>query len=271
MSYGGNDLIGSGCSITAADLATKMANAIEHTRDALYPTATTYVLAGYCQVYDNVDCPNGASDFSALDDALTSLASTYANTNVKIFNHMTVCGGTSSSYSDESYFQDAIHLNAKGYCTYFTQSDIATELQCGSQASIDCNSNPPSLCGIGDGNCAEDTPACPNPEATTTSTPLTPTTTSTPSTPTTTSAPSTPTTTSAPSTPTTTSAPSNPSPSPSPSPSGGDSDNDGDDSDNSSSSDSDSTILFIGVGVGAVIGIVVLAAVLYSCVGRSRK
>ena len=111
-------LLESGCSISGSALATKMANAIENTRDTLYPTATTYVLAGYCQVYQNVDCPGGASDFSALDDALSSLASTYANTNVKIFNHMTVCGGTSSSYSDGSYFQDAIHLNAKGYAIH---------------------------------------------------------------------------------------------------------------------------------------------------------
>ena len=193
MSYGGNDLLNSGCSISGADLATKMANAIEHTRNTLYPSATSYVLAGYCQVAQNVDCPGGAEDFQALDVALTSLATTYAGSNVKIFNHMTVCGGTSSSYSDASYFQDAIHLNAKGYCTYFTQSDMATQLQCGDQASIDCDSNPPTLngetCGLGV----------------------------------------------------------------------------------SSSSDSDSTILYIGIGVGAVVGIVILAAVLYTCAVRSRK
>ena len=263
MSYGGNDLIGSGCSITAADLATKMANAIENTRTTLYPTATTYVLAGYCQVYQNVDCPGGASDFSALDDALTSLASTYANTNVKIFNHMTVCGGTSSSYSDGSYFQDAIHLNAKGYCTYFTQSDIATELQCGSQASIDCNSNPPSLCGIGDEENAcslsSGSSVCSgaNPSPSPTSPSPSPT------------SPSPSPTSPSPSPTSPSPSPTSPSPSPtspSPSPTSNDS---GDGSSNSD--DGDNTIMYIGVGVGGVVVIVVVVFVLYTFLGRSKK
>jgi len=93
---------------------------------------------------------------------------------------MTVCEGDLTTYGDPSYFQDPIHLNAKGYCSYFTQTDIATALECGSQASIDCNSNPPPLCGINinEDPCTGGTcPSTPNPSPapTTTQAPTTPT------------------------------------------------------------------------------------------------
>ena len=122
MSYGGNDLLESGCTMSSADLAEEIRLAIENTRTTIYPGATSYVLAGYCQVKANSECAGGASSFTALNDALTSLASTYAaDANVKILNHMTVCGGTLSSYV---VFSNTKHTASSQTLTYLNNTQI---------------------------------------------------------------------------------------------------------------------------------------------------
>ena len=96
MSYGANDYLQSGCTMSASTLSTKIVNAIENTRDTIYPNAT-YVMAGYCMPSQYLSyCPSGVG--SVVNEVMNSLTSNYENTPaVKILNHISVCGGSESS------------------------------------------------------------------------------------------------------------------------------------------------------------------------------
>jgi len=75
MSFGGNDLLES-CSISASALEGRIKNAITNVKDTIAPGATSYVLAGYCQVRENDECVGqGPGAFTSLSTALTNLAS----------------------------------------------------------------------------------------------------------------------------------------------------------------------------------------------------
>ena len=48
-------------------------------------------------------------------------------------------GGTPNSYSDESFFVDATHLNKRGYCTVYTAPAVQQALGCQKATYTDCS------------------------------------------------------------------------------------------------------------------------------------
>ena len=97
MAYGAIDYIQSGCTMNATTMSTKIVSAIENTRDTIYPNAT-YVMAGYCVPSQYLwYCPSEVG--SVVNEVMDTLTSNYENTPaVKIMNHISVCGGSESSY-----------------------------------------------------------------------------------------------------------------------------------------------------------------------------
>jgi len=134
IAVGGNDLLQSGCSLSADELANKILLAVTNIIENIVPQASKYLITGYCMPRGNYEdeqkagCSN-PSDYAALSEAFLSL-DTRVPENVQIVDSLATCGGSTSSFSNPDYFQDAIHLNAKGYCKIFTQPSIYQSLAC---------------------------------------------------------------------------------------------------------------------------------------------
>jgi lysophospholipase L1-like esterase len=154
IAVGGNDLLQSGCLMSTDTLKGHMEDAITNIVYELAPGARKYVVTGYCMPYkglgsDSNQCSK-PSEFIALSDAVTTLSVTMpSGSSLEIINSMTACGSSSSSFSDEKFFKDPIHLNSKGYCKVFTQDDVQTALECSPQTEeIDCDSWNTNLYGL---------------------------------------------------------------------------------------------------------------------------
>merc|ERR1740139_308053 len=159
ISVGGNDLLGSGCTMSASDLADKIELAVKNIVTNIAPGASNYLLTGYCMPYRSEEGDEGCvepSDFTALGDAMSAIDNKNNifesdSSSVTVIDSLSACGGSSSAFSDELYFLDAIHLNSKGYCKIFTQPDVQMALSCG-EISIDCDSPGFDIYGL-DQNC----------------------------------------------------------------------------------------------------------------------
>jgi len=137
ISVGGNDFLGSGCTMSTSELKSRMEGAIQNIVDNIAPGASTYLLTGYCMPFSSEEegseqC-GSPSDFMPLSE-VTSMVSVAmpAGSTLEVVNSVDICRGTSTSFSDEMFFQDPIHLNAKGYCKVFTQKSVQSALNCGS-------------------------------------------------------------------------------------------------------------------------------------------
>ena len=171
IAVGGNDLLESGCTTTSTELADRMERAVKNIVTNLAPGASKYVMTGYCMPSQAEDEESGCkdpADFSALSDALVILSADTgnlglpSNASLEVIDSLTVCGGSATSFSSQAYFQDPIHLNAKGYCEVFSQPSVQAALTCDAGAgsngyncdSLD-NAEIPGLdnnCASGDGN-----------------------------------------------------------------------------------------------------------------------
>jgi len=152
IAVGGNDLLQSGCALTADELSKKIVSAVTNIITNIAPKATKYLLTGYCMPSGNEgDERNMActkpSDYSALSEAFLGL-DTKLPKNVVVVDSITACGGSTSSFSDPAYFQDAIHLNNKGYCKVFTQPDVFSTLGACPKIFQNCDSPPFEITGL---------------------------------------------------------------------------------------------------------------------------
>lgn len=134
ISVGGNDVLQSGCSIGASKLASKIVLAVKNIMENIAPNASKYLLTGYCMPAGiegderSKECSR-PSDFNNLRTALLDVKTDLPN-NVEVIDSTFVCEGSSSSFSNDLYFQDAIHLNSKGYCQVFMQPAVQEYLSC---------------------------------------------------------------------------------------------------------------------------------------------
>ncbi len=161
ISVGGNDLLESGCTLSATELTTRMENAVTNIVNNVAPGASKYVMTGYCMPHtpegDGGGC-SSPSDFAPLSEALRAVSADNVGLppgapTLEIIDSIAVCGGSLSSFSSEVYFQDPIHLNARGYCEVFSQSSVQEALTCSSVFEIDCDSlSDTEIPGL-DGNC----------------------------------------------------------------------------------------------------------------------
>jgi len=135
IAVGGNDFLKSRCALSVQLYEDKVFAAVTNIIDNVAPKASKYLLTGYCMPSTGI-CSN-PSEFIQYSAAYANLIERLPD--VEIVNPVTTCGGSTSSFSDSKYFQDSIHLNSKGYCKVFTQSDVTKFLSCGENA-LDCNS-----------------------------------------------------------------------------------------------------------------------------------
>jgi len=136
MSIGGNDMLGSGCSATVETLKTAITSGINNIK-TLVSGSPEFILTGYCmpQMGGEADGCNSPGDFENLFMALQQAA---AETGVTYVESVGACGGSSSTYSEAEYFFDRIHLNNRGYCTFFARTEAQTAFGCGA-ATYDCS------------------------------------------------------------------------------------------------------------------------------------
>jgi len=146
ISVGGNDVLNSGCAISPAELGTKITSAVSNIVNNIAPNASKYLLTGYCIPRTNEsnrkhysECSE-PSDYTTFRDLFLGDSPPTLPKSVKVIDSSTVCGGGSNSFSDPIYFQDAIHLNSKGYCEVFTQPDIQEYLSCQGEKYFNCPS-----------------------------------------------------------------------------------------------------------------------------------
>jgi len=129
ISVGGNDVLGSDCSIESDELAATIQAAVTNIMTFVAPGASTYLLTGYCIPHESVtsgcDVP---SDSIAMSEALNQIDT--VDGSVDIIDSSFVCGGSSTSYSDSGYFYDSHHLNLNGYIKVFTQADVLRSMNC---------------------------------------------------------------------------------------------------------------------------------------------
>jgi len=152
IAVGGNDLLQSGCALTADELSKKILSAVTNIITNIVPKASKYLLTGYCMPSGieanerNMACAE-PSDFVALSEAFLGL-DTQLPKNVEVIDSITACGGSTSSFSDPAYFQDAIHLNNKGYCKVFTQPDVLASLGACAKIFHNCDSPEFEITGL---------------------------------------------------------------------------------------------------------------------------
>jgi lysophospholipase L1-like esterase len=156
ISIGGNDLLESKCSIGASELKERMQKAVTNIVNNVAPGATTYVITGYCMPSAPEECES-TSDFAILSQALQNFSVQMpSGSSLQIIDSLSACGGSSTTFSNQKYFEDAIHLNAKGYCKVFTQPNVQTAMSCSSPIdAVDCDSFGTSIYGL-DENCLDD-------------------------------------------------------------------------------------------------------------------
>mmetsp|Transcript_36590 Transcript_36590/g.44168 ORF Transcript_36590/g.44168 Transcript_36590/m.44168 type:complete len:361 (+) Transcript_36590:70-1152(+) len=161
ISVGGNDVLNSGCSISGTELGEKVTSAVMNIMNNIAPNASKYLLTGYCIPRGNesrskrsAECSE-PSDYTAFQDFFLGEVPPTLPESVKVVDSTTVCGGGNDSFSNPIYFQDAIHLNSKGYCEVFTQPDIQEHLSCEEGDTLDCPSLDFELYGFNK-HCSED-------------------------------------------------------------------------------------------------------------------
>merc|ERR1712151_534985 len=119
----------------------------------------TYVMTGYCMPAATEErrlrnqrrslC-SAPSDYAYLSEVMNDLSPSMPNgATLKVFDSIDLCGGSTTSFSDEMYFQDPIHLNSKGYCKVFTPDAVQNALKCGASEPIDCDSFNTEIYGLG--------------------------------------------------------------------------------------------------------------------------
>lgn len=130
ISVGGNDSLGSDCSMTSSELASSIKEAVKNIMN-IAPGASKYLLTGYCVPREspNKGCAN-PSDVLVIRDALASV-DTELGASVEVIDSSFACGGSATSFSDDVYFEDSIHMNILGYVKVFTQEDIQRSMKCG--------------------------------------------------------------------------------------------------------------------------------------------
>ncbi len=175
ISVGGNDLLLSDCTIRSDELVEKIESAVKNIVLNVAPGASTYLLTGYCVPHAPEDESESSgcskpSDYNALSDAFAIMQTNGINVDelngtnssdvtIEVIDSSNACGASSSSFSNQMYFQDPIHLNSKGYCKVFTQAAVQNALSCSNgtpQDFLDCESIDFDIYGL-DGNCATGT------------------------------------------------------------------------------------------------------------------
>ena len=139
ISVGGNDLLGSdGCAATASDIQSVVSSAIQNIKTNIAPGAKKYLTTCYCQPHipEEGSACNTPEKVAPLCEGI-KLASD-ADADVTYVPSLSACGGSVTSFSNAGYFEDAIHLNKRGFCKFFTRSEIQTLFECNAQPTIDC-------------------------------------------------------------------------------------------------------------------------------------
>ena len=158
ISIGGNDILDSGCSITANELYKTLDDAVTNIATKIAPGASTYLVPGYCiasgPASGGCATPDNMAAFSEVFEMMQKdgLSVEDQGINVVVTNSISECGGSESSFSDTKYFVDPIHMNDKGYCNVLTQTEVQDALSCG-KTSFDCEKFELDLYGMGDKDC----------------------------------------------------------------------------------------------------------------------
>lgn len=154
LSVGGNDHLEPQCAATASDLTAKITASINAVKQKA--PGVPILMTGYCMP-KGIEGEGSGCDtpqkFENLRKAVADAAG--ADDSVTYVDSIAACGGSTSAWSASKYFQDAIHLNNKGYCKVLTQADVQTALGC-EQATYDCENVPCMIPGL-DKHCSDPT------------------------------------------------------------------------------------------------------------------
>ena len=136
ISIGGNDFLDTdGCMMKRAAVKAQVSLVVNAARQA-GPAGMRILLVGYCMPTQPVaDCEE-QSRILELNGGIAEAAAAAAD--VTYLDGTYKCGGTESTWSPGTHHQDSIHLNAKGYCNFWTMPATQSALDCG-VASYDCD------------------------------------------------------------------------------------------------------------------------------------
>lgn len=125
-----------GCTMTRATVKSRVTSVINKARDA-GPAGIKIIVIGYCMPTMPVgDCSSTAT-FSELNGGIADAAAAFSD--VTYLDGTNGCGGSSSKWSPGTHHQDSIHLNAKGYCVFWSMASTQSALGCAA-ATYDCSS-----------------------------------------------------------------------------------------------------------------------------------
>lgn len=136
LAIGGNDYLGSGCTLSKDILRQRVASTIDRFISVANPIKDI-VLLGYCQptnVFDICGKVVLAEDLNgALASAVIGKKAIYVDTTG-------ACGG-----GNERYMADPIHPNNRGYCTLYQNEMTQKALGCQCQEKVNCSEVSPDV------------------------------------------------------------------------------------------------------------------------------
>jgi len=134
LSVGGNDWLGAACdSYIESTLEDEISGVIDSVFNESPDKGIKILITGYGYPSESVgDCPKGNEKVDRLHKAIKQAAVKNGNSDSILFVQATLelFGGSTSNYSDDKWFADAIHLNEAGYEKLFSLAEIQDFLQC---------------------------------------------------------------------------------------------------------------------------------------------
>ena len=131
MSVGGNDFLGSDCSMTAETLANHVSTAVA-AAVAKAPGGMKILMTGYgsfSKALEGSSCE--ISSTVALNTAVKDACETSPHRGqITFVDVMAEFGGSATTYSSKEWYADTIHLNNAGYTKMFSLASIQSFFEC---------------------------------------------------------------------------------------------------------------------------------------------
>jgi len=138
VSIGGNDFLSSGCALPADGLEQRVTSVLSTVKSSARP-GVRIVTTGYCQVWKPEDPDTTCGKPASISTLQSAIGSATAAVNGTFIDAAEFCGGSATAFSPSTYFRDAVHLNARGYCHLLTQPAIQRAFGCNARR-YDCAS-----------------------------------------------------------------------------------------------------------------------------------
>lgn len=130
MSVGGNDFLGSDCSMTAETLANHVSTAVA-AAVAEAPEGMKILMTGYGIFSEALQGSCEISATVALNAAIKAACETSPHRGrITFVDVMAEFGGSATTYSSKEWYADAIHLNNAGYTKMFSLASIQSFFGC---------------------------------------------------------------------------------------------------------------------------------------------